>query len=252
MVIRAFLTIALGLALFALAAVPVAQADTITFSGLTHGEIVTTDVAGVTVSANNATRGLTIAAIFHTTSSGTSDPDLEDPFSNAGNLSGSTVMGNALILAENDTGSSDGVLDDPDDEGVRRSSGNWIQFVFGTAVLDLGWDVIDLESASSEKSSVLFTDSSGDTATLQYDDGTAGDLESLFGLGYGDNSLNRISSITAASLGLDDFTTVRFNVGGSMALDNLTFTSVPEPGTLALLACGLLCIFLYRRSRAVA
>ncbi len=257
--IRTFLTIALAVALTAVVAAPSAQADTITFAGFSHGQILTTQVPGVTISANNQTRGLTIAGIFDTTESSTYDPDLEDPFSNAGNLSGSTLMGNALILAENNVGASDGILDRPDDEGSRRTDGlNWIQFVFGTEVTELGWDVIDLESISAQRSSIVFTDGDGDTVSIDwYTTGSTTDIETLAGLGFGDNSLNRIAPITAAYLNsLDgDFGNIasaRFIVGGSMALDNLTFTSVPEPGTLALLACGLLCIFLYRRSRAIA
>ena len=50
---------------------------------------------------------------------------------------------------------------------------------------------------------------------------------------------NRIPSITADALGIADFQKVELNLGGSSAVDNITFEPIPEPSTLVLLGAGL-------------
>ncbi len=259
-----------------LLAVP-AQAETITFSGHAHGQVISNQIGGVTITAHNKSRKdaqgnyLTLAAIFDTTSNPTEDSDLEDPFSEAGNLAGNTFMGNALILAENNTGYSpptDTILDKPDDEGSRRTDdGNWIKFAFDTELTELGWDVIDLEKVSAERSATIFTDGDGTTVRIEWYDefgsGTDDDLESLalntYGagdFGFGDNSLNRFAPITVAYLrGINsDFGNIKsaqFIIGGSLGIDNLTYSAVPEPGSLALLATGLAVLVVVRRRRSI-
>ena len=91
---RAFRCFRSGSLLIAVALTAVASpatAGTITFDepllALVHGEVVDTDFAGVTITAVNPNKAFDLAVVFDTTVMGTSDPDLEDPFT-AGNAAG--------------------------------------------------------------------------------------------------------------------------------------------------------------------
>jgi len=198
--------------------------EQIDFSGLVHGDIVAEQYAGmgVHISAMNLNQPFDIAAIFDTGLSSTSDPDLEGPWS-MGNIDLNTELGNVLIIQENDNG-------DPDDEGGRPAGE--IQFDFDFTVRSFGFTVADVESDDLEHSVVSFylngalIESIGFgefEASGSYDNGSI----------YGNNSINSISEFEVAG----DFDRVVFNVGGSMAFDNIQFT-VPAPGSLALLGLG--------------
>jgi hypothetical protein len=56
---------------------------------------------------------------------------------------------------------------------------------------------------------------------------------------FGDNTANRVEPIAAQDFGVDSFDQVIVNLGGSGALDNITYTPVPEPGALLLICLGL-------------
>ena len=97
-----------------------ANAQVFTFEGLAHGQILTSAVpsegAGMSVgvSAINPNRSHDTAAIFNTQIMGsTADPDLQGPPWGGGNLAPGTVLGNAVIIAQNNTDNdNDGILDD--------------------------------------------------------------------------------------------------------------------------------------------
>ncbi len=208
-----------------------AGAQTLDFSGLVHGEIVNSQFAGagVTISAVNPNRSFDLAVAFDTTMTGTSDPDLEDPFE-TGNIDGSTFLGNVLILQENDTGIGDGIADDPDDEG-SRPAGQLI-FDFDTTIQSLGFDLVDLEGAVSETSSIEFFLGGSSVLSIDFSEFEAGGAFDM-GAVYGNNFLNRIDPITVSG----GFDRAVISLGGSAAVDNVSF-AVPAPGAAALLGLG--------------
>lgn len=215
-----------------------AQAGLITFESLSHGEIVANQLSGddgVEIRALNPNRSHDLAIIFDSLERGTEDPDLEGPVWARGNLAPDTVLGNLLIIAENDVdGNGDGFIDRPDDEG-RRPAGSLI-FDFETPVTSFGLDVIDVEGVMVESGSLHFYTGDDLRATVPLSDFV--DLGKMFydeTVEFGDNSANRLPVITAADLELDFFDSVRVNLGGSGAIDNIMYSTLPSPGAGALL-----------------
>ncbi len=208
-----------------------ASADVIDFEGLEHGLIVDTQFAdrGILVEAVNPNRSFDLAAVFNTNLMDTRDPDLQSPWS-VGNLPESTDIGSILIIQENNKGVGDGIADRPDDEG-RRAAGQLI-FGFDRVVRSIGFDLVDLESATSESSLLeLFR---GDTLMLsigfaEFEAGGAYDNGAI----YGDNSLNRIGPIDVAG----GFDRAVFSLGGSGGLDNISYV-LPAPGAMGALGIG--------------
>jgi hypothetical protein len=186
---------------------PEAGATTIDFDSLQHGEAVDTQFSsslGVTISAINVGGGPDVAIAFDSLLTGTRDPDLEGPAWSRGNLAPSTSLGRLLIVAENVRDENDdGLVDDPDDEGSRPAGSIFFDFEsFG--------EFIEGESSFFVPDVV-----------------------------YGNNSANRIAPITAADLGLIQFSKVELNLGGSSAVDNIRFEPIPEPASLVLLGAAL-------------
>ena len=226
---RTFLPLVMALGCFA----PAALADTITFDeplqDLEHGEIVDTDFAGLTITAVNPTRAFDLAIVFDTTVMGTSDPDLEDPFT-AGNAAGE-ILGNALIVAENQTGCADDVCDDPDDE--RRTGGALLGFelAFDFDLTAFSLTAIDLESGQAGGASLTFFDDGAQVGQVLFSAfecnvGVFCDPTVDFA---GNNSANHLPEVTAAMLGAAAFDEVHVDLNGSGSIDNLGFTPVPEP-----------------------
>lgn len=234
-------------ALAAAAGIAGAQTQTITFDGLAHGEIINTQYQlpnGVTVAAYNANKKFDLAVAFDTTRTQTADPDLEDPWT-GGNLPGTTVLGNVIIIQENDIGIGDGIADRPDDEG-GRPAGN-ILFGFDAPITEFGFDIVDLEGNLPEFSYVDFYKDGSFVGVIGFDQFVSGGAHDN-GAVYGNNSINRIAPIDlvdAFGVAPDRAT---FFVGGSMAFDNVTFTSVPAPATAGFLGFGGLLAARRRRS----
>jgi hypothetical protein len=219
-----------------------ANAGTITFdeAGIVHGTIIDTQFQtpfGVTFSVTNTGGGPNLGVAFDSTATGTRDPDLEDAWS-GGNLASNTILGNLLIIQENNNGTDDGVANDPDDEASRPAGTITIDFDF--LIDSIGFDLIDIESATLEAGSVATFLNGGAALTTV-------DFADFLNLGafdrnavYGNNSANRIAPLTAAEMGIGSFDQVIISMGGSGAVDNITWSTVPEPATSALLAGGLL------------
>lgn len=205
--------------------VSAASADTLDFSDLSHGDIVAEQYAsmGVHISAVNPNRPHDLAGIFDTAETGTSDGDLEDPWS-LGNISLSTELGNVLIIQENDNG-------DPDDEG-SRPAGQLI-FDFDNEATSMGFDIVDVESSTTEASSIDFYLNGGLVESISFTEFEAGGTHDNAAL-FGNNSINRIGEFTVDS----GYDRAIFNFGGSMGIDNIIFNGVPTPGSLALLGLG--------------
>ena len=227
----------LAVALLALAVAPAtATALTIDFEGLQHGEVVTS-FGGVTITADNFNRSFDYAVAFDSTETGTRDPDLEDDWA-GGNLVGE-VLGNLLILQENDYGCDTGVCRKPDDEG-RRAAGT-LTLEFDVATPFLGFDLIDVDSTMAENGVLTLWDAAGASASIDFD-------VILSGYDIGDNTANRIDPLLAEAFDLGDIVKAEFLMGGSGAIDNIEI--IPEPTTALLLGLGLVGLGISGRRRA--
>jgi hypothetical protein len=244
--ISAGLPLLAALFLVVLGASP-ARATTIDFESLQHGEIVDTQFSssfGVTIRAVNVGGGPDLAAAFDSLRTGTADPDLQGPPWSGGNLAPSTSLGRLLIVAENSTDRNhDGILDKPDDEGSRPAGS--LFFEFDLPVVSFGFDLIDVEGPEEygDMSGFMAVFYDGeDNPLAQVGFGEFIDPTSDFyvpGVIFGNKTANRILPINAEALDLTAFQKVELNLGGSSAVDNITFEPIPEPSTLVLLGAGL-------------
>lgn len=203
-----------------------ASALPVTFSGLTHGELVN-GVPGIGIAVSNP-HGPDQAIVFDAGETGTADPDLQGPTWSGGNLPTSTVLGNMLIIAENlGDGNGDGFVDSPDDQ----AGGGTISLFFDSPVAGFGLDLVDIEE--TETGMLVFYDSGGVSHTA-----TFASLVARDGAVFGNRTLNRIAPFTASDFG-GDFVQVDVVLAGSGAIDNLVTPTVPEPGTALLLGAAL-------------
>lgn len=222
-----------------------ASASIITFSGLEHGRIVNNQFAGLglTVAADNFNRSFDLAVAFNTQLSGTPDPDIQGPPWSAGNLSPDTVLGNVLIIQENNTGIGDGIANNPDDEG-SRPAGEFL-LTFANAVSVFGLDIVDIENEVAETGGIrLF---SNNVMVVDITWAMLRNPASPFydpSIVFGDRSANRVVPLVASSFGVSGFDRAVVRMGGSGAIDNIV---VPAPGSAVVFVAGLV---LARRRRA--
>jgi hypothetical protein len=225
-----------------------ANAVTIGFDDLATGEIVDSQYLashGVTISGVSLVPGgADLAITFDSGATGTADPDLEGLPWSGGNLATlGAELEKILILPENTIdGDGDGLIDDPDDQG-RRPAG-FFSFAFETPIVEFGLDLIDIEPPS-EFGKLSFFSEGALVGTIAFED-----LPSLVGdpdFVFGDNTANRVQPIDASYFGADNFDLVIVNMGGSGAVDNITFSVAPEPGTLLLIGLGLTGVAASRR-----
>ena len=226
------------------------QAVTIvTFEGLSHGRIVDTDFAAQGISqiiTTNPNRSFDYGVMFDTTRTGTEDPDLEDAW-DGGNAAGS-VLGNILIIQENSNGCSDDICNKPDDEGNRP--GGSFDIRLSSVISGFGFDLVDVESETIEGGGITFFDGANSVMRTWVQLHTADPS-----IVWGDNFVNRVGVIQAASLGLTQIDRILISMGGSGGIDNLVldtdFPPVPEPaaaGLVGALVAGLAA----RRARRAA
>jgi hypothetical protein len=223
--------------LFALLAFAMAKnvaAATIDFDGLARGEIVSDQFSslGVTVFSEHFSDSSANAAIvFDTLFDGPVDRDLQGPSFAGGNRS-SSVFGNILILPENlDDDDANGRVDTPNDEGSRPAG--VLGFIFATPIVDFSLDLIDIEPPG-EMGRITFI-SDGSEAFITFEELASANASILFI----DNGANHINTIFAADFGFASFDEVHIRMGGSGGIDNIMFTTVPEPGVTLMYCAGL-------------
>lgn len=232
---------------------------------------------GFMVSVTNDGGGPDIAVLYDTEYVGGDDPDLEGGSSGnrwtAGNLDG-TPAGNALVIQESATSSeidngklnfstgksSQGRGNAPDDE----SGGGSIVFSFESELVSFGFDWVDLDN--SEGVTISFIDSfTGMSASIVFSEFL--NVNSDFyrsGVVFGDHTANRISEISVGDISSsgqvawsggsgepESFDQVRFDLTGSGGISSISFTPVPEPGTVlgGALLLGFVVVGGYRRLR---
>jgi hypothetical protein len=124
-----------------------------------------------------------------------------------------------------------------------RATGRPGQFFYFSAPLkSLGFDLIDVEGPDefgpgSGYYAVFYSETNASASigfgTLALMDGS---------IRYGDNTANRIHSVSFDQFGLNRFDRVEIYFGGSAAIDNIKFIPMPEPATMLLLGSALIVI----------
>lgn len=227
----------------------VASGMTLTFDEPTtfeHGTVVTDQYAGVSIIAENDNRAFDYAVVFDSSLTGTRDEDLQGATGEAQVWSGGnlwdTELGNMLVLQENSAGCATGLCSQPDDEGGRPAGS--LSFLFDAPVSEVGFDLVDIEGNSLESGSIslLLTDGEGSEKWVEIPFSTFLDESDL-----GNNTANRIEPFQAAQWAGDDadltgIATLKINLGGSGAVDNVRFEPVPEPASALLLGLGLIAL----------
>lgn len=264
-----------------LAITTLASADSVTFSGYSHGQVVadsygpndpdlvgTTDGNTVRLEVVNYSFDPDLAVVFDSNGYDYDDPDLAGPPSrtwDTGNLAPHTDLGNMLIIQENanwrysetterywswsswkwkyytvkdywgDTNDNNlvdvGDIVDADDEAARPAG--YVDFFFDQTIDSFGFDLVDVEGAVEYDAAYVatFFDIAGDPITQVL----FGDFDEFQNdIEWGDNSANRIDSrsISDWTGGLsNEASQVRIALGGSGAIDNLTFTYAPQGGS---------------------
>ena len=198
------------------ALIGVAGAVTIDFEEFANGEIVNTQISGVTISA---TGGVGEAVVFTTTAPvdpASGDPDLQAPFEDVGG-GDDLFPGNILIVSENDC--EDGFCLPADDAVGGEIT---VEFTNPQGVIFESVNVFDVTDGNADFSIDLF----------DLDDMLIGTIVAASNIG--DNQFATLVNQFDGVVGK-----LVFDFGGSGAIDDLTFTEVPLPGALILMLTGL-------------
>ena len=227
-----------GVLLFLALASSTASAIVVGFDEFDAGTIIDDEYAagpgpgGVFISAENFNNSLDVAVVFDTNNVTGGDVDLAAPFLLLNEVPLSP--GNVLIIQENGP-CSELSCDVPDDEGGRPAGTFTLEFVAPVILESI--DFFDIEEEESMGSIRLF-DSQGAMLPGMFAVPNTG----------GDNTWGRVTfSVTGVSR-------VEIDMGGSGAIDNITFSVVPVPAAAWLFGSGLGLLVVVRRriSRATA
>lgn len=218
------------------------QAAIIDFEGYSAGTIIDdeyTTSQGVTikgVNTYNTPDTHNVATIFDSNAYTGGDKDLAAPFYKSTDAlkENPFTPGNILIIHET-ANECDGITcTDPDDEGKSGPAGSgYFEFSFSESITLNSVDFFDIEynEANAPKFAIeLFSDDAFTNVVFEdtYFVPTTG----------GDNTWDRLffSNVTGVK-------SIRINLGGSGAIDNIDYTSIPEPSSMLL---SILCLFGFR------
>lgn len=227
--------------------------------GVTHGNVITNQFLathGIVISAENFSKTFDLAVIYDSEYLGMGygrDPDLERQSNQGngwsmGNIAKHEVLGNLLIIAENNQSASN--PGKSDDEGARPA-GN-LKLRFDVPITAVGFDLVDIEGSSE------MLNGSGYVAVAKHSGNEIGrvrfgdfvDSSSAYYIStvkFGNKSANRISPL---SFGGRPFDEIVFNMGGSGGITNIVYSPVPEPSSAVLILIGSVGIAGIRRRRA--
>ena len=204
-----------------------ANAAVIDFEGLLAGTIVDDEYApDLTVNVDNRGGGPDVGVVFDTLNPTGRDYDLGGPFdSNNPLLADNYTAGNVLIIHETHNCDSN-FCSNPDDEG-SRPAGTFF-FDFSSAVTLQSIDFFDVETAEN---------GSGPNNSIRLFD--AADNEIMPGTFFtpdtgGDNMWDQLV------FNVDGVKRIELNLGGSGAIDNITYSVIPIPSAIWLFATGLI------------
>ena len=213
-------TLLLGLA-------PLAHAQVIDFDSLAPGTIVDNEFAPlVSVSVENLGGGPNVAVVFDTLNPTGHDFDLGGPFnSNTPDLPDNFIANNVLIIHERFDCDARRCAE-PDDEG-SRPAGRFF-FEFSTPIRLESIDFFDVETAENgrrpENAIRLFDAGSNELMPATFFTPDTG----------GDNLWDRLA------FNVDGVRRIELNMGGSGAIDNITYAIIPVPSAVWLFGCGLI------------
>ncbi len=260
---------AIGLSVLFITASADAALETqiIDFEDFTHGRIIDGQFDNVDTTIDNYHTEADLGVIFDSRERLTADYDLEGPRYveqttegswSGGNIDISEVLGNLLIIQESSGGCEaidpcdDGFVLEPNDEGSRPAGS--ITFQFHQPIIEFGFDLIDLDGLVEMNNGggyyMILYDDQAPITTINFQDLITPSSDYYDDtIIFGDNTANRLSPITAGELGVDHFSRVQIVLGGSGAIDNILYTAVPEPGSIAMVFAGVMMILLpHRRS----
>ena len=203
-----------------------ANAVILGFNEFAAGLIIDDEYApAVDIIARNFGGGPNAAVIFDTDNPTGGDNDLAAPFSSATpGLSDSYTPGNVLIIQERDNCDfTAGSCTVPDDEGSRPAGE--FEFVFNTAVILESLDFFDIEPIESSKAIRLFDVNDDPIFAGSFVVPDTG----------GDRKWDRLDFSNATGV-----KRMVIGMGGSGAIDNLSYTVIPVPPAVWLFASGLL------------
>ena len=212
-----------------LAISPVTLAGLIDFEDYASSTIIDNEYYlsdGITFNGVNIAKNAdNLAVLFDTNNYTGGDRDLAAPFFNNGNL-GEISPGNVLIIHENPNECNESICTNPDDEGNRAAGYFSINFAEAVTLNSIDFFDIEVEEYGiSEFNLISFFDSNDNEISPNtfYTPDTGGD-----------NQWARLD------FGVSGVSSIKISLYGSGAIDNINYTKVPEPTTLAIFALGII------------
>ena len=195
----------------------------------------------------STTGGAGVAIAFDTDNPTGGDGDLTPLTDLTPNVSGAAPSGNVLIIAENlFDGNMDGLVDNPDD----NFSGGTITFDFTNDVTFFGFNGIDFTDGPGFLTVDLFGSADQNIFSFTIDDIARAGVDLVADVG--DNVFFGLFENVFGSDGISGVSAARITLGGSGAIDGLTFHpgEIPVPAALPLMATAIgLGGFLSRRRK---